>query len=79
MPCPTTFHFQRHLICLFLGVPDHTILYENLRRKVAERIGEERLVSMERLGFMEDQLVKKLGTPLDTVSHFLSKKLVLGK
>ncbi|KAK6638413.1 hypothetical protein RUM44_008842 [Polyplax serrata] len=68
----------RQFICVLIGVSDNTILYENLRRKVAEHLGSEAMLeSIEKLGLLENDKVIKLNTPLDTVSHYLSKKLVL--
>lgn len=73
-------NFQRQFICVLIGVSDNTILYENLRRKVAEHLGSEAMLeSIEKLGLLENDKVIKLNTPLDTVSHYLSKKLVLGE
>ncbi|KAL0272229.1 UNVERIFIED_CONTAM: hypothetical protein PYX00_005289 [Menopon gallinae] len=67
----------RQLICLLIGVTDPTILYENLRSKVAERLGSRsKLEDIEKLGLLAEDLVLKFNTPLDTLSHYLSKKLV---
>ncbi|KAG8223056.1 hypothetical protein J437_LFUL002004 [Ladona fulva] len=73
--------FMRHFICMLLGEGDSNIFYENLKQKVYERVGRKksRAVALEQLGLLEDDPLLKLSTPLDTVSHFLSKKLVLGE
>lgn len=71
---------QRQLICQLIGVTDSTILYENLRHKVAEHLkSTSKLEAIEKLGLLAEDPVLKLDTPLDTVSYYLSKKLVLGK
>lgn len=69
----------RSLICNFLGLPNESIFYENLKRKLVERVNsEERVRAIEELGLLEEDLVLKLNTPLDTLSHYLSKKLRFG-
>lgn len=56
---------------------DSNIFYENLKSKVVERVGNAD--GIERLGLMDDVPLKKLNTPLDTLSHYLAHKLALGK
>ncbi|EEB10070.1 aminoadipic semialdehyde synthase, putative [Pediculus humanus corporis] len=69
----------RQFISGLIGVTDNTILYENLRRKIAQHLGSQTMLeSIEQLGLLENDKVIKLNTPLDTLSHYLSKKLVLG-
>lgn len=52
------------------------IFYENLKRKLIERVNsEERVQAIEDLGLLAEDSVLKLNTPLDTLSHYLSKKL----
>lgn len=34
---------------------------------------------IENLGLLEDERVTKLGTPLDTLSYYFSKKLAFGR
>lgn len=63
----------RQLTCNMLGLADQSIFYENLRQKLSERVGDPE--ALESLGLLEDVPVKKLGTPIDTLSYFLSKKL----
>uniref|UniRef100_A0A1B6KSG6 Uncharacterized protein n=1 Tax=Graphocephala atropunctata TaxID=36148 RepID=A0A1B6KSG6_9HEMI len=69
----------RELMCSLLGLSHADIFYENLRSKVSERVGETQLVAMERLGLMEDVKVVKCGTPIDSLSHYLSIRLALGE
>ena len=68
---------QRSLVCNLLGLASDDIFYENLKQKLAERLGsEERATAIEDLGLLQVDPVLKLYTPLDTLSHYLSKKLV---
>ncbi len=54
------------------------MFYENLRTRLAERIGVSP-DGLENLGLLEDTQIIKLGTPLDTLSHYLSKRLAFSK
>nr|CAD7441187.1 unnamed protein product [Timema bartmani] len=77
LSCP-----QRQLVCNLLGQSDSTIFYENLKRQLLERVGGSgtfRVEALESLGLLEDIHVIKLNTPLDTLSHFLSKRLAMGE
>lgn len=68
------------MVCNLLGLANDDIFYENLKQKLAERLGsEERAKSIEDLGLLKEDPVLKLNTPLDTLSHYLSKKLVYEK
>ncbi|CAG2060215.1 unnamed protein product [Timema podura] len=70
----------RQLVCNLLGQSDSTIFYENLKRQLLERVGGSgtfRVEALESLGLLEDIHVIKLNTPLDTLSHFLSKRLAM--
>ena len=58
---------------------DSSIFYENLRTRLSERIGPSGAQSLESLGLLDDVEIVKCGTPLDTVSHYLSKRLQLRK
>ena len=58
---------------------DSSIFYENLRTRLSERIGPAGAQSLESLGLLDDVEIVKCGTPLDTVSHYLSKRLQLRK
>nr|CAD7429944.1 unnamed protein product [Timema monikensis] len=71
---------QRQLVCNLLGQSDSTIFYENLKRQLLERVGGSgtfRVEALESLGLLEDIHVIKMNTPLDTLSHFLSKRLAM--
>ncbi|CAK9832920.1 Alpha-aminoadipic semialdehyde synthase, mitochondrial [Anthophora retusa] len=66
----------RVLICNLLGLANDNIFYENLKRKLAEMLdSEEGVQAVEALGLLKEDLVLKLSTPLDTLTHYLSKKL----
>ncbi|KAJ8920057.1 hypothetical protein NQ315_011711 [Exocentrus adspersus] len=70
----------RSLICDLLGVEDPNMFYDNLKNKITERTGSEYAVDvLEELGLLEEQSVVKCGSPLDTITHYLSTKLALGK
>lgn len=59
-----------------MGLINDDIFYENLKRKLAERVNsEERVRAIEDLGLLNEDPVLKLNTPLDTLTHYLSKKL----
>lgn len=66
-------------MCTLLGLSHADIFYENLRNKVSDRIGNVQLEAIEELGLLDDVEVVKMNTPLDSLSHFLSKNLALGK
>ncbi|XP_058796549.1 alpha-aminoadipic semialdehyde synthase, mitochondrial isoform X2 [Phymastichus coffea] len=70
----------RALVCDLLGLASDDIFYENLKQKLAERLGsEDRAAAIEDLGLLLEQPVHKLGTPLDTLSHYLAHKLAFGE
>lgn len=63
-----------------LGLANDNIFYENLKQKLAERVNSwERVKAIEDLGILEEDQVLKLNTPLDTLTHYLSKKLYYEK
>lgn len=63
-----------------MELPDTDMFYDNLKVAMLERVKtRQRVQAVESLGLLEDDLVLKLETPLDTLSHFLAKKLQLGK
>lgn len=70
-------NLQRQLIVNMLGLTDSSIFYENLKQKLAERIGSN-VTDIEELGLLDDVPVVKLNTPLDTLSNYLSKRLEYG-
>ncbi|XP_068151010.1 alpha-aminoadipic semialdehyde synthase, mitochondrial [Drosophila tropicalis] len=63
----------RQLVTHLLGLSDSSIFYENLKQKLVERIGD--VDGIESLGLLDETPVVKLHTPLDTLSHYLSKRL----
>lgn len=73
---------QRQLISNLLGLGDSNVFYDNLKTTMAERIGgsgTHRVDALESLGLLDEVPVHKLGTPLDTLTYFLSKRLSFGK
>lgn len=70
----------RMLICHLLGLEDHNIFYDNLKSQITERTGSEFAVDLlEELGLLEEKAVIKCGSPLDTLTHYLSTRLFFGK
>ncbi|XP_076246525.1 lysine ketoglutarate reductase/saccharopine dehydrogenase [Calliopsis andreniformis] len=66
----------RVLICNLLGLSNDNIFYENLKRKLKELLhSEEAVQTIEDLGLLAEDLVLKLNTPLDTLTHYLANKL----
>lgn len=70
--------FQKQLVVNLLGMTDCSILHENLRQRLAEQIGVK-ADGLESLGLLDDTQIVKCGTPLDTLSYYLSKRLAFGK
>lgn len=66
----------RQLVINMLGMSDSSIFYENLKQRLAERIGNAE--GLESLGLLENTPVVKMNTPLDTLSHYLANKLAFG-
>lgn len=64
----------RQLITNLLGLVDEDIFFENLKMKLADRVDNP--IYLEELGLLEQDLVVKHGTPLDTLIYYLSQKLV---
>lgn len=69
----------RQFACELVGLTDSSIFYENLKGRVVERAGTVGMAALESLGLLSDSKIVKKGSPLDTLSHYLSKKLILGK
>lgn len=68
----------RQLICNLLGLEDNNIFYENLKSKITERTNSDTAVEcLESLGLLEEAKVMKMGTPLDSLTHYLATKLKL--
>ena len=72
---------QRQLLCSLLGDLDPNMFYDNLRAIITDRVGGDEAITsgFEQLGIMDDEIVPKNDTPLDTLSLYLSKKLAFGK
>lgn len=69
----------RKLICDLLGFEDSNIFYENLKNRIVERTGTDLSVDvLEELGMLDKIKVIKCGTPLDTLTNYLAKRLILG-
>jgi alpha-aminoadipic semialdehyde synthase len=64
-----------------MELPDTNLFYDNLKNAIYERLGKSshRVDAVEQLGLLTEDLVLKKDTPLDTLSHFLAKKLQLGE
>ncbi|XP_012281223.1 alpha-aminoadipic semialdehyde synthase, mitochondrial [Orussus abietinus] len=70
----------RFLVCNLLGLESDNIFYENLKMKLADRVNsEKRVQAIEDLGILNEDPVLKLHTPLDTLTHYLSKMLCFEK
>uniref|UniRef100_A0A6A7FUG5 Alpha-aminoadipic semialdehyde synthase n=1 Tax=Hirondellea gigas TaxID=1518452 RepID=A0A6A7FUG5_9CRUS len=67
----------RELVGSLLGNMESNMFYDNLKASLTERIGGQReiLKGIEALGLMDEEIVTKCDTPLDTLSYYLSKKL----
>jgi alpha-aminoadipic semialdehyde synthase len=58
-----------------LGLKDD-ILLSNLKAALAERLNSEsRVNALEELGFLNDELINKKSTPIDTITTYLQNKL----
>ncbi|KAG6453059.1 alpha-aminoadipic semialdehyde synthase, mitochondrial [Manduca sexta] len=69
----------RQFACELLGLMDSSIFYENLKSRASEHLGSAGALAVESLGLLSDIEIVKCGTPLDTISHYLSKRLQLEK
>ncbi|KAJ2942585.1 hypothetical protein O0L34_g2052 [Tuta absoluta] len=69
----------RQFACELLGLTDSSIFYGNLKTRLSERIGANGTQAVESLGFLGEDRIVKCSTPLDTISHYLSKRLQLEK
>lgn len=69
----------RQLVCTLLGLEDSNIFYDNLTNNISERTGSDYAVDvLEELGLLGETVVTKCGSPLDTLTQYLSLKLALG-
>ncbi|XP_013412540.1 alpha-aminoadipic semialdehyde synthase, mitochondrial isoform X2 [Lingula anatina] len=66
----------RHLMCELCGKP-HDILLDSLHSLILQKTGgsEARLQAIQELGLLEDEVIDKKNTPLDTLSHYLAQRL----
>lgn len=64
----------RQLVVNLLGLTDEDMFYENLKMKLADRVGNPDHI--EKMGLLDKTPVMKMGTPIDTLSHYLTKRLV---
>lgn len=67
----------RQVICVLLGIHDHNIFLGNLKSAIFERVGKDqgKVAVIEDLGLLSEDPVVKKNTPLDTISHYLAKRL----
>lgn len=63
-------------MCDVLG-KSHDTFYLSLKDMVYEKVGnsDKRLQTIINLGLLDDRVIEKKGTPLDTLCHYLAKKL----
>ncbi|WAR25052.1 AASS-like protein [Mya arenaria] len=56
------------------------LLEDTLKDLMFEAVGEneQRLDAIIRMGLLQDELIDKRGTPIDTLSYYLSKRLAFG-
>ncbi|XP_060529321.1 alpha-aminoadipic semialdehyde synthase, mitochondrial [Cylas formicarius] len=70
----------RQLVCILLGLEDTNMFYDNIKGKITERTGSDYAVDvLEELGLLDNEGVVKCGSPLDTLTHYLSTRLTFGK
>lgn len=63
-----------------LGLSTSDIFFENLKNIIADKVGTSGLIAIESLGLLNDEFtVVKKDTPIDTLSHFLQQRLILGE
>lgn len=68
----------RAFIANLLGQKED-ILLSNLKNVLIDRLDSERRVeALEELGFLNDELINKKSTPLDTITTYLQSKLAFG-
>ncbi|CAG7836147.1 unnamed protein product [Allacma fusca] len=70
----------RQLICQLLHHFDE-ISYDNLKHQLLKvfKCDMQKLDTIESLGLLDDVLVQKMDSPLDTLSNYLSQKLAFGE
>ncbi|KAL4226643.1 hypothetical protein ACF0H5_014624 [Mactra antiquata] len=69
----------RGYFCEKFGKPSDTLV-DSLKDLVYEEVGcdDQRLNAIVRMGLLDDDLMDKKGTPIDTLSNYLSKRLAFG-
>ena len=67
----------RQFMCRLLGLQSDSVFYDNLLEMISERVGggPRRINAIVQLGLLSEDQVERLGTPLDTLSHHLAKRL----
>lgn len=67
----------RQFMCTLMGIHDNNLFLDNLKGVISDRLGKDpkKLEIIESLGLLADDPITKKNTPLDTLSHFLAKKL----
>lgn len=70
----------QNFVCELLGQQGN-LLYSNVKNLVYEQVGKStyRTTVIERLGLIDDVPLVKCSTPIDTLAHFLTKKLALNE
>ncbi|BES97472.1 alpha-aminoadipic semialdehyde synthase [Nesidiocoris tenuis] len=68
----------RNLVCNLIGLSTMDVFYDNLKQRVADKIGADKLDAVESLGLLDETAVTKMSTPLDSLCHHLVGKLSFG-
>lgn len=68
--------FQKQFMCHLMG-QQTDLLASNVKNLVYEHVGRDsmRAEALEKLGLISDTPIDKKATPMDTLTHYLSKKL----
>ena len=68
----------RQYMCHVCNQSD-SLFYDNLRDILMDRLESEKIVkTIENLGLLSDQPIKKKGSPIDTVSYSIFLKTKIG-
>lgn len=69
----------KQLVCEKLG-KSSDMLVDSLRDSVFDKVGRvySRQDTIEQLGLLDEEIIDKKGSPLDTLSHYLANKLPVG-
>ncbi|XP_050705954.1 alpha-aminoadipic semialdehyde synthase, mitochondrial-like [Eriocheir sinensis] len=65
----------KQFICSLIHQLDSSIFEDNFKQLVAEAVGVEVMKGLDQLGLLSDHLIRKVETPLDTVSMYLAHRL----